>query len=57
MLPDSLRGYAPEVRGMAGSNARVSVWQGKQQIYQTTVPPGPFVIDNLSPVSYGGFKR
>ncbi|EPA9819907.1 fimbria/pilus outer membrane usher protein [Escherichia coli] len=54
MLPDSLRGYAPEVHGMANSNARVSVWQGKQQIYQTTVPPGPFVIDNLSPVSYGG---
>ncbi|BEO69134.1 fimbrial usher protein (plasmid) [Serratia marcescens] len=55
MQPDSLRGYAPEVRGVANSNARVSIWQGKQQIYQTTVPAGPFVINNLSPVSFGGY--
>ncbi|WP_256853087.1 fimbria/pilus outer membrane usher protein [Pantoea sp. Fr+CA_20] len=54
MLPDSVRGYAPVVRGVANSNARVTVWQGKQRIYQTTVPPGPFIINDLSPVSYGG---
>ncbi|WP_394549928.1 fimbria/pilus outer membrane usher protein [Pantoea sp. SGAir0183] len=54
MLPDSVRGYAPLVRGVANSNARVTVWQGKQRIYQTTVPPGPFTINDLSPVSYGG---
>lgn len=54
MLADSLRGYAPEIRGVANSNARVSVWQGRQRIYQTTVPPGPFLINDLSPVSYGG---
>ncbi|AWQ20080.1 Outer membrane usher protein HtrE [Pantoea ananatis] len=54
MLPDSVRGYAPVVRGVANSNARVTIWQGKQRIYQTTVPPGPFIINDLSPVSYGG---
>lgn len=54
MLPDSVRGYAPLVRGVANSNARVTVWQGKQRIYQTTVPPGPFTMNDLSPVSYGG---
>lgn len=54
MLPDSVRGYAPLVRGVANSNARVTVWQDKQRIYETTVPPGPFTINDLSPVSYGG---
>lgn len=54
MLPDSVRGYAPLVRGVANSNARVTVWQNKQRIYETTVPPGPFTINDLSPVSYGG---
>lgn len=54
MLPESLRGYAPVVRGVADSNARVVVRQGKQEIYQTVVAPGPFVIDDLFPTSYQG---
>ena len=54
MLPQSLRGYAPVVRGMAYSNAKVVVSQNGVQIYQTTVAPGPFVIDDLYPTGYGG---
>jgi outer membrane usher protein len=54
MLPQSLRGYAPVVRGVADSNARVSVTQNGVQIYQTTVAPGPFVIRDLYPAGYGG---
>ena len=54
MLPQSLRGYAPMVRGVADSNARVSVTQNGVQIYQTTVAPGPFVIRDLYPAGYGG---
>ncbi len=54
MLPDSLRGYAPTVRGVAESNAVVEVRQNGQVIYQATVPPGPFVIDDLYPTGYGG---
>ena len=54
MLPQSLRGYAPVVRGMAYTNAKVVVSQNGVQIYQTTVAPGPFVIDDLYPTGYGG---
>ena len=54
MLPQSLRGYAPVVRGVADSNAKVSVSQNGVQIYQTTVAPGPFVIRDLYPAGYGG---
>ncbi|SPZ66225.1 Outer membrane usher protein fimD precursor [Serratia quinivorans] len=54
MLPDSLRGFAPVVRGIAQSNARVSVRQNGYEIYQSYVPPGAFVIDDLYPTSSSG---
>lgn len=54
MLPQSRRGYAPEIRGIAGSHARVTVRQGDSVIYETTVSPGEFVIDDLYPSGYGG---
>jgi outer membrane usher protein len=54
MLPDSLRGYAPMVRGVADTNARVTIRQNGVQIYQTTVAPGPFTINDLYPTGYGG---
>lgn len=54
MYADSLRGYAPVVRGVAHSNARVVVRQMGQAIYETTVPPGPFTIDDLYPTGQGG---
>ena len=54
MLPQSLRGYAPTVRGVADSNAKVTVRQNGMLIYQTTVAPGPFVINDLYATGYGG---
>ncbi|MDN8541614.1 fimbria/pilus outer membrane usher protein [Erwinia sp. BC051422] len=54
MLPNSLRGYAPEIHGVARTNARVTVRQGSQVIYETTVPPGEFLINDLYPTGYGG---
>ncbi|HID7510737.1 TPA: fimbria/pilus outer membrane usher protein [Enterobacter hormaechei] len=54
MLPQSRRGYAPEIRGIASSHARVTVRQGDSVIYETTVSPGEFVIDDLYPSGYGG---
>ncbi|NPT37903.1 fimbria/pilus outer membrane usher protein [Paraburkholderia xenovorans] len=54
MLPESLRGYAPIVRGTAESNARVTVRQNGQVIYETTVSPGPFEINDLYATGYGG---
>ncbi len=54
MLPQSLRGYAPTVRGVADSNAKVTVRQNGMVLYQTTVAPGPFTIDDLYSTGYGG---
>lgn len=54
MLPESQRGYAPEIRGIAKTNAKVTVSQSGQKIYETTVSPGSFVIDDLYPTGYGG---
>jgi outer membrane usher protein len=54
MLPESLRGYAPVVRGTAESNARVTIRQNGQVIYETSVSPGPFEISDLYPSGYGG---
>ena len=54
MLPDSMRGYAPVVRGVASSNAHVEVSQNGSVLYETNVAPGPFRIDDLYPTGYGG---
>ena len=54
MLPDSLRGYAPVVRGVADTNALVTIRQNGVLIYQATVSPGPFEIHDLYPTGYGG---
>ncbi|WP_336222349.1 fimbria/pilus outer membrane usher protein [Citrobacter amalonaticus] len=54
MLPDSLRGFAPTVRGIANSNAQVTVKQNGSVIYQTYVPPGAFTISDLYPTSSSG---
>lgn len=54
MYPDTMRGFAPEIRGTAASSARVSVRQNGNIIYQTTVAAGAFVIKDLYPVSTGG---
>lgn len=47
MLPPQLRGYSPTISGIAQSNAKVSIWHLGRIIYQTTVPPGPFTINDL----------
>ncbi|MBP69686.1 MAG: hypothetical protein CME41_07070 [Haliea sp.] len=54
MLPDSVRGYAPTVRGTAETNALVRISQDGRAIYETTVSPGAFEISDLFPTSYGG---
>jgi len=54
MLPDSQRGFAPVVRGVARSNARITVRQHDAILYETTVSAGPFSITDLYPTGYGG---
>lgn len=47
MWPQSRRGFAPEVRGVAATSAHVVIRQLGQIIYETDVPPGAFVIRDL----------
>ncbi|MDX7998089.1 fimbrial biogenesis outer membrane usher protein [Xenorhabdus sp. Reich] len=54
MLPDSQRGFAPIVRGIAQSSAQVTIKQNGYVIYQTYVAPGAFEINDLYPTISSG---
>ena len=57
MLPSSLTGFAPVVRGVAKSNATVIIRQNGYIIYQSAVPQGPFALKDLNTTSSGGDRR
>ncbi|WP_460952278.1 outer membrane usher protein [Pseudomonas marginalis] len=46
-LPPNLRGYAPEVVGVAKTNAKVVISQKGRVLYETLVAAGPFRIQDL----------
>ncbi|WCG89658.1 fimbria/pilus outer membrane usher protein [Proteus terrae] len=54
MYPESVRGYAPVVRGIARSNAQITIKQNGYIIYQTEVAAGPFEINDLYPTGSSG---
>lgn len=54
MLPDSVRSYAPVVRGIANSNATVTIKQAGNTLYEKVVPPGEFAISDLYATGYNG---
>ncbi|MEH0886011.1 fimbria/pilus outer membrane usher protein [Enterobacter sp. UNJFSC 003] len=54
MLPDSMKGFAPVIRGTAHSNAQVIARQNGYVIYQNYVAPGPFEINDLYPTGGSG---
>ncbi|WP_337262914.1 MULTISPECIES: fimbria/pilus outer membrane usher protein [unclassified Serratia (in: enterobacteria)] len=54
MLPESLHGYAPVVRGIARTDAQVTVRQNGYVIYQTHVSPGSFEITDMYPTGGSG---
>lgn len=53
MLPPNLRGYAPEVVGVAKTNARVIVSQQGRIIHDTQVAAGPFRIQDINDTVIG----
>lgn len=53
MLPPNLRGYAPEVTGVARTNAKVTVSQQGRVLYETQVAPGPFRIQDINEAVQG----
>ncbi|AVD84166.1 fimbrial protein [Pseudomonas sp. SWI6] len=54
MRADSERGYAPVVRGVAQTSARVEIRQNDYVLYTTNVPPGPFEISDIYPSGSNG---
>lgn len=54
MLPESLRGYAPVIRGVAASNARVEIRQNGYTVYSTQVSAGAFALHDVYPGSLSG---
>ncbi|AKG72436.1 fimbrial assembly protein [Serratia fonticola] len=54
MVPDSLKGYAPIVRGIARTNAQVIIRQNGYVIYQSYVAPGAFEINDMFPTGGSG---
>lgn len=48
MLPPNLRGYAPEVVGVAKTNAKIVISQLGRVLYETTVAAGPFHIQDIN---------
>ena len=53
MLPESMRQYAPVIRGVAATNAKVEIKQNNLLIKSVTVPPGPFEIRDLYATGFG----
>lgn len=53
MRPEGTTSYSPVIRGVANSNAKVTVMQSDRKIYETTVPPGPFELSDLSTTGFG----
>lgn len=47
MYPDSQQGFVPVIHGIARGTARVSIRQNGFEVYQATVPPGPFTINDI----------
>ena len=47
MQPNQLRSYAPIIRGIADTPARISIRQGGMLIHELMVAPGEFLIDDL----------
>ncbi|AKG68219.1 Outer membrane usher protein papC precursor [Serratia fonticola] len=56
MLPPNLRGYAPEVVGVAKTNAKVIITQQDRVLYETTVASGPFRIQDINDAVSGELK-
>lgn len=54
MQPDSMNGFAPIVRGVAHSNAKLTIAQHGYVIYETYVSPGAFAIQDLYPTAQSG---
>ncbi|EIA0806829.1 PefC/AfrB family outer membrane usher protein [Vibrio vulnificus] len=56
MIPWEVQGYAPVISGIADSTSRVTVSQDGYTIYSKVVPPGPYELTDIAPVSNGDLQ-
>lgn len=56
MLPESQKGFAPVIRGIAKGPALISVKQNGYLVYETNVSAGPFTINDLYAVGNGDLQ-
>ncbi len=54
MLKDDFRMYSPTIRGIANTQAVVTVKQDNRVVLQVNVPPGPFELTDVSLSGYSG---
>lgn len=54
MYPNSSQNFIPIIRGVAQTNALVSVYQNNNLLYQENVPSGEFSFNDLQPSAGGG---
>lgn len=54
MYPDSMQGFAPTVRGIARTPAKITIRQNGFVVYQSYVQSGAFAISDLNPTSSSG---
>lgn len=54
MIPDSMQGYAPVIRGIANGQAKVEIKQHGYSLYTAYVPSGPFEIKDLNTATNNG---
>jgi len=54
MVPSSQYMYAPVIRGVARTQARVEIKQNGYTIYNQIVAPGPFALTDFNPTGAGG---
>lgn len=54
MRSQNRQGYVPDIRGFATTAARVIVKQNNQVLYETSVPPGEFIIDDINRIPGSG---
>ncbi|WP_159282857.1 fimbria/pilus outer membrane usher protein [Rahnella variigena] len=54
MVPSGVYSYAPVIRGIARTQARVEVKQNGYSLYNALVAPGPFALNDLAPSGASG---
>lgn len=54
MSDDGTAGDAPVIRGLARTHALVRITQGGVVLRELSVPPGPFIVDDLQGAGQGG---